>query len=190
MAESSRTDEARRFWHDSKWIGQERRQSLSLTEQIRWQLHMTKVITSQQFDDIAAGTAIEIGTATLRHCDSEGLCDPSRAELAAETGWHEKTVQRVHIALRRLGLIIWDNRIWRPSPDDAPEQASNAYVFIIPPASMFVVLEDQIVQETLPRTKVPLSYFAALIRALWRVPNARRTTLRLRAWLKRLVMTK
>jgi hypothetical protein len=77
-----------------------------------------------------------VGVQLLKHVGRDGQCDPSHAALAREVGCGERTVRRAIIAMKNLGLLLWQTRIvragWRA------EQTSSAYEFT--PVSAVTVL--------------------------------------------------
>jgi len=63
----------------------------------------------------AAGTDLLILLALADVADDTGVCWPSLATLAGKTKVHEATVRRRLRALRKLGLVGWDEQPGRPN---------------------------------------------------------------------------
>jgi hypothetical protein len=79
----------------------------------------------------------KVGEALLKRLSADGRCDPSHDTLAADvcasTGkCCARTVRRALATMKRLGLLLWQQRIVRVGP--SVSQTSNAYA-LIPAAS-------------------------------------------------------
>jgi hypothetical protein len=86
-----------------------------------------------------------VGNALLKRAGTEGQCDPAHATLAADVGCSIRTVKRALMAMRSLGLILWQMRLVRV--DWRVEQTSNAYA--LTPAEVLPSTECQNGPETI-----------------------------------------
>jgi hypothetical protein len=71
-----------------------------------------------------------VGNALVRRLGVDGQLDPSHDTIGEDAGCSSRTVRRALVALRVLGLLVWQRRILRAGP--CVDQTSNAYMLLTP----------------------------------------------------------
>jgi hypothetical protein len=119
-------------WHRHSLFGAGPRRPLNREARARFRYLLNAHRRARRITPLAE----HIGTALLKRLSVDGQCDPSHDTLAADVGCSARTVRRAIVALRRLGLVGWQQRIiragWRVL------QTSSAYVLAAagtPPAA-------------------------------------------------------
>lgn len=80
----------------------------------------------------------KVAAALVKRLSVDGRCDPSHATLAADVRCDPSTVGRALNALRKVGLLTWEQRkvrrAWSKGGEGAQraEQISNAYELLLP----------------------------------------------------------
>lgn len=131
-----------RPWHRQSLFGDGPRRTLDREQRARF----TFLLHAHRGVGRVSAATEDVGLALIKRLSVDGRCDPSHATLGTDAGCHERTARRATARLRKLGLLLWQQRLvrngWRT------EQTSNAYVLLTPAINPPPRCGGQMVRET------------------------------------------
>jgi hypothetical protein len=114
-----------RPWHRGSLFGPGPRQPLDRDQRARFRF----LLNAHRRAHRLTPHAELIGNALVRRLGVDGQCDPSHDTLAADVGCCTRTVRRALVALKAVGLVMWQCRLVRDGWRTA--QTSSAYLLML-----------------------------------------------------------
>lgn len=124
-----------RPWHRNSVFGDGPRRPLSREQRARFRFLLNAHRRVRRLSPLAE----VVGNVLVRRLGVDGQLDPAHDTLAADAGCCARTVRRALVALRAVGLVLWQRRLVREG--DRVEQTSNAYLLALPRADVAPVIQ-------------------------------------------------